>query len=65
MTTLFGYLWANGYLKQDSIGWNIWIWLVYQRWNQWMLIPYHCVMGVRYGYRWNDIIRFCREVVRR
>ncbi len=64
MTTIFGYLWEKGYIKQDSVGWNIWLWFPKQWWHQWTLIPYHCVMGVYYGYNWYSILGFCRKVVK-
>lgn len=62
--TLLGYLYDNNYIKYDSVGWKIWNWKVRQKWNQWSLIPYHVVMGIKYNYKWNDILLFCRNIVR-
>lgn len=62
--TMFGYLWFKGYLRKDCVGLRIWIWQAKQWWNQWLLIPYHCVLGVHYGYEWNSILNFCRMVVK-
>ena len=61
--TIFGCLWEKGYLKDTSIGFTIWVWLAHQWWNQWLMIPYHCVLGVHYGYKWNNILQFCRYIV--
>ena len=62
--TIFGYLWFKGYFRKDCVGLRIWIWSAKQWWNQWLLIPYHCVMGVHYGYSWDSILKFCRMVVK-
>ena len=62
--SVFGYLWEKGFLKDDKIGFSIWIWLVNQWWYQWLSIPYHCILGVHYGYEWNSILQFCRYIVK-
>lgn len=58
---LFGYLYSKGIIKNGDSLFNLWCWLSFRRWFQMIHIPYHFFMGIRYGYKLKNILKFCWE----
>jgi hypothetical protein len=64
LINLFGFLYRRGLIKNDSVGHKIWFWKSNRWWNQYSRVPYHVLMGIKYGYPWEDITFFCKQVVK-
>jgi hypothetical protein len=58
---IFGYLYEKNIIKNNDRWFRIWCWLSFKKWYQTLLIPYHFFMGIRYGYKFKEIIKFCYD----